>query len=401
MEQKRSTHTFIILFIMSDTEDLALVAYAGPGGGPSTPELPVEQHPPMDKMDRQIGELQAVVQALLQVNRTLQAALEGLASRQVDPTPPAAVPRVVSLKRVVPTPLGGAGTVVPGPPTEGTHHEVAYKLPELIKLPTFDGTGSVTEFLETYADYAEVQQLSEAQRVDLFFHSLSGGAADWYARTTRGNCPTTWQELTTHLTMRYRDRWSAVNAAKSLARIKLGKRERVADFYERVMKLCKEVHPDMAMEDKLVWLGRGLPRAYQDIMAGAKGLTPQELEKRLQNLEGYLRNVRGDDHSDRPKQSSPRRRNRAEDPPQGGVSHRLQVDSTQTGSPAPGTSMGGQTEGVGRRRGPLTCFRCQQMGHIARNCDQRRKKWLPARGRVPDIEVQAGPAPAAGHPKRN
>lgn len=59
------------------------------------------------------------------------------------------------------------------------------------------------------------------------------------------------------------------------------------------MKLCIELHPDLAIEDQLMWLGCRLPKDYQDIVAGAERLLPQELEKRLQFWEAYLRNTCG------------------------------------------------------------------------------------------------------------
>lgn len=113
------------------------------------------------------------------------------------------------------------------------------KMPTL-SLPTYNGTGHVSDFLNKFYNFGTTHGLVEQQIILLLFIHLSGPTVEWYAAEVGRTPPTSWDQVVTKFGSRFGKGPSQVRAAAILSILKIGKGQRVADYFAKVMQLFKD-----------------------------------------------------------------------------------------------------------------------------------------------------------------
>lgn len=135
---------------------------------------------------------------------------------------------------------------------------------------TFHGTGHMHNFLE-------ILQLQN--------YAFATGATDHFdaVHPPKGNsgrvvllmwarCPNNVGPGSTILWEMILGRISSVASSHSLKYPQVRKRQRIADYITRIMKLCKDLDPQMSDKMKRTWFARGLSQYIDEVVFYAEGV---------------------------------------------------------------------------------------------------------------------------------
>jgi hypothetical protein len=122
---------------------------------------------------------------------------------------------------------------------------------DLIKNPkTFKGAkDDVKKWLEDIEHLFEIAHIQDSTRLDLISYSLRGDALEWFKHNKASI--TSWKAFVTEIKRAFTSLYLEELAFKKLEAYSQGENQSVRNFYNDVLKLCKEADPAMSDATKL------------------------------------------------------------------------------------------------------------------------------------------------------
>ena len=129
-----------------------------------------------------------------------------------------------------------------------------------LELPHYDKTRDPTRFLQIYEEACEVfGETGEQDKMKLFSMMLYGLAKDWYYNLDPAE-RMDWTTLKTAFIKRFKSMKFSDSPFTQISHIKMGKKEKVRDYVERLKRLKTECPLELAHEHAVVnWFMYGLP----------------------------------------------------------------------------------------------------------------------------------------------
>lgn len=234
--------------------------------------------------------------------------------------------------------------------------------------PKFSGNTEqdITEWLILFNRIARVNNWDGERKAALICCYLTGNAATWFTtQVLRANGPQTWDQWEEAMRSAFgNEQYRETNYHRLCSR-KLSKEEDPEKYYLDIMRLCMTTQPDMGDRQKIRHLTDGLPEFMKNQVTILNPRTPEEFLALLQRL------IRTQPMVDTTVNTWFQQ---AVKPPAietrlvelvGTLEERirqLEVRATPTNTRRD-PRLSGRTE-----TGQVVCYRCQRVGHIARNC---------------------------------
>lgn len=122
---------------------------------------------------------------------------------------------------------------------------------DLIKNPkTFKGAkDDVKKWLEDVEHLFEIAHISDSTRLDLISYSLRGDALEWFKNNKASI--TSWKAFVIEIRRAFTSLFHEELAFKKLEAYSQGENQFIRNFYNDVLKLCREADPEMSEATKL------------------------------------------------------------------------------------------------------------------------------------------------------
>lgn len=176
-------------------------------------------------------------------------------------------------RRAVPQPERGAAALPAeaeparmdpmGQPIPAVPLQTIRRAPRL-EMPKYDGSSDPIRFFQIYEQACVIYgENTSEERLKLFPMSLQGAAQDWFFNQSTEE-RTTWEAVKAALITRFKPAKFLEDPFLLLSKVKMGRREGVRDYIERVKHLRSECNtvltPDHAV---IMWFLAGLPRSIR------------------------------------------------------------------------------------------------------------------------------------------
>lgn len=306
----------------------------------ASPREPVPVTPSFDSLS---DSTPAVSNILKEIQHMQKRLLEFLTAERRTPHP-------LPPTEVRPPSPATPGLSVPPPPPPAWKKG---RRPPRLRLPTFDGSGSIDRFLECYEGYAQAQQLTEQRKIDYLFAQLRGKAADRYAKAAL-TAPQTWQEVTTLLVKQFRPPDYAAQNIAALFHRKKTPDERLRKYWQDKLYICRCVDVNMPEPMQRVYLQRGLPAHLQYHMITMRSTPLPKVLGLLELMEAADLALAEDKKSLKPAYPPPSTSRSSQQPPTGhrGRRHRSSQVSGHN-KPYSSSNVSSQTSSSPSTMGPL------------------------------------------------
>lgn len=227
-----------------------------------------------------------------------------------------------------------------------------------LPTPTFDGTSDVDTFIHQFTRVAQLMQWEEPEAAIRFQMAISGPAK-------KGLTATSFEGMCTQLTSRYR--LSEDSAVKLLKSLKWKANDNVHEFAAYVRKLVEKAFPELddTQQEKraIKELTNALPSGCQPLSWELRHRTPDSYEEVVELVQSFGELNFGGPNRINQVETDEVSCLRKEVAAQAALIEQMVASQAQMQK-----QLSAALTQIQPRRTPITCYRCQKTGHMARSC---------------------------------